>query len=174
MRPAHLSRRTFSGRIFRQCIRLRTGGQSGETHAALRKNGVLTGTNAYEGTEFLTSTDERFRPVNLSSGPDGALYLVDMYHGILQHRIYMTSYLRKQVEERDLAAGNGLGRIYRIVRDGTPTMEAGVSLARETPDQLVRHLLAVNSWWRDTAQRILVEQKDISAVPALRQLARSP
>ncbi len=139
----------------------------------VEKDGRLDGRNAYEGTEFLTSTDERFRPVNLSAGPDGALYLVDMYHGILQHRIYMTTYLRKQVEERDLAAGNGMGRIYRIVPDGTPMLKAHFDLAHETPDQLVRHLLAVNSWWRDTAQRLLVEGGDVSAVPALRALARS-
>lgn len=139
----------------------------------IEKDGTLTGRNAYEGTEFLTSTDERFRPVNLSSGPDGALYLVDMYHGILQHRIYMTTYLRKQVEERDLAAGNGMGRIYRIVPDGTPVMKARFDLAHETPQQLVRHLLAANSWWRDTAQRLLVERGDVSAVAPLRDLART-
>jgi glucose/arabinose dehydrogenase/mono/diheme cytochrome c family protein len=139
----------------------------------VEKDGTLDGLNAYEGTEFLTSTDERFRPVNLSNGPDGALYLVDMYHGILQHRIYMTTYLRKQVEERDLAAGNGMGRIYRIVPDHTPVIKARFDLARETSGELVRHLLAANSWWRDTAQRLLVERGDVSAVPPLRTLARN-
>jgi mono/diheme cytochrome c family protein/glucose/arabinose dehydrogenase len=139
----------------------------------VEKDGTLDGLNAYEGTEFLTSTDERFRPVNSSNGPDGALYLVDMYHGILQHRIYMTTYLRKQVEERDLAAGNGMGRIYRIVPDNTPVMKARFDLTRETPGELVRHLLAANSWWRDTAQRLLVEGRNVSAVPQLRTLART-
>ncbi|MEO6993727.1 MAG: cytochrome c, partial [Lacunisphaera sp.] len=78
-----------------------------------------------------------------------------------------------QVEERDLAAGNGMGRIYRIVPDGTPVMKARFNLAHETPAQLVGHLGAANSWWRDTAQRLLVEDGELSAVPALRALARS-
>ena len=136
-------------------------------------DGTVIGRNAYEGTEFITSTDERFRPVNLTNGPDGALYLVDMYHGILQHRIYMTSYLRQQVEERDLAAGNGLGRIYRIVPAGKKISQAKFDLAHETTEQLVRHLHAPNSWWRDTAQRLLVERADPAAVPLLRELASS-
>ena len=138
------------------------------------KDGTVTGRNAYQGTEFLTSTDERFRPVNLSSGPDGALYLVDMYHGILQHRIYMTTYLRKQVEERDLAAGNGLGRIYRIVPNGTQRVKVRFNLATETSERLIRHFQAANSWWRDTAQRLLVERADPAAATLLRDFARSP
>ena len=136
-------------------------------------DGVVTGRNAYEGTEFLTSTDERFRPVNTASGPDGALYLVDMYHGILQHRVYMTSYLRKQVEERDLAAGNGMGRIYRIVPDGAKSSPARFDLTHETSAQLVSHLSDTNSWWRDTAQRLLVERADPASVPLLRESGRS-
>lgn len=137
-------------------------------------DGTVIGRNAYEGSEFLSSTDERFRPVNLNNGPDGALYLVDMYHGILQHRIYMTSYLRKQVEERDLAAGNGLGRIYRIVPTGKKPSQAKFDLAHETTEQLVRHLCAPNGWWRDTAQRLLVERADPVAVTLLRALASAP
>ena len=54
-----------------------------------------TATNAYSGKEFLASTDERFRPVWLESGPDGALYIVDMYRGIVQHGPYMSTYLRR-------------------------------------------------------------------------------
>jgi len=138
------------------------------------KNGTVTGTNAYEGSEFLTSTDERFRPVNLASGPDGALYVVDMYHGILQHRVYMTSYLRQQVEERDLSAGQGMGRIYRIVPDGTIPVKTKFDLAKASPDSLVRSLRAANSWWRDTTQRLLVERADPASVPLLRELAQSP
>ena len=82
------------------------------------KNGELTGTNPYKEAEFLTSTDELFRPVNAYTGPDGCLYLVDMYHGILQHRVFLTSYLRKQAEDRGLDKVIKHGRIYRIVHDG--------------------------------------------------------
>lgn len=136
-------------------------------------DGTVVGRNAYEGSEFLTSTDERFRPVNLSSGPDGALYLVDMYHGILQHRIFMTSYLRKQVEERGLAEGLGMGRIYRIVPDNTKPVKAKFDLAKQTSAELVSRFSAADSWWRDTAQRLLVERNDPASVPLLREFARS-
>src|SRR5690606_30943439 len=73
--------------------------------------------NAYgnEQRELLASTDERFRPVNSAIGPDGALYIVDMYRGIIQHRIFVTTYLRNQIIERGLENPIGLGRIWRIV-----------------------------------------------------------
>src|SRR5687768_9325725 len=64
----------------------------------LENDEVVVATNSYHEDEFLTSTDERFRPVILSTGPDGALYVVDMYQGILQLRIYLTSFLRHQLE----------------------------------------------------------------------------
>ncbi len=63
----------------------------------------LVARRAYDQAEFLTSTDERFRPVYLSNAPDGGLYLVDMYHGIIQHRDYITEYLRDQILSRQLA-----------------------------------------------------------------------
>src|SRR5699024_2484781 len=74
------------------------------------EQGVLSGSNAYEEDEFLHSSDERFRPVNLYNAPDGSLYIVDFYRGILQHRQFVTTYLRKQVEERGLEEPLGLGR----------------------------------------------------------------
>jgi len=64
----------------------------------------LSGKHVYPKSEFLTSTDERFRPVNIHTAPDGCLYLVDYYHGLIQHKTYITSYLRKQYESRDLDA----------------------------------------------------------------------
>ncbi|MGA1606992.1 MAG: PVC-type heme-binding CxxCH protein [Planctomycetota bacterium] len=73
------------------------------------------GENAYPDREFLASTDERFRPVFAETGPDGALYLVDLYRGLIQHRNYLTSYLRRQVEGRGLAAPIHVGRIWRVV-----------------------------------------------------------
>jgi len=85
--------------------------------------GGLVARNAWQGRELLTTTDERFRPVNLAGGPDGALYVVDFYRGIIQHRIYMTSFLRRQVH-RSTASGPssvgprrpraGIGRVVRV------------------------------------------------------------
>src|SRR5207253_5140024 len=84
------------------------------------RDGMITATNAFPNAEFLTSTDERFRPVNLANGPDGALYVVDMYRGVIQHKIYLTTYLRNQALSRGLEAPVNLGRIYRIVPENAP------------------------------------------------------
>ncbi len=138
----------------------------------LEHDGIVTATNAYHQAEFLASTDERFRPVNLYNGPDGALYVVDFYHGIIQHRIYMTSFLRKQVEQRSLDAPNNMGRIYRVVYDGRPPA-AAPRLHKAGADELVKALSHPNGWQRDTAQRLLVERSDASSIPKLRRLALS-
>ena len=71
--------------------------------------GKLSATNAYEGKDFLTSTDERFRPVQICTGPDGALYVVDMYHGILQHRYFLTHYLIKNIKPAEAGNADSLG-----------------------------------------------------------------
>lgn len=85
----------------------------------------ITGTHPLKNKEFLTSTDERFRPVNLYNAPDGSLYLLDFYHGIIQHHTYMTSYLRKQVLSRKLDGPSfGHGRIYRIRSTAQPLTKA--------------------------------------------------
>jgi glucose/arabinose dehydrogenase/mono/diheme cytochrome c family protein len=134
------------------------------------QDGIVTATNAYVNAEFLTSTDERFRPVNLCSGPDGAIYVVDMYHGILQHRIYMTPYLRQQIESRALDKPIYQGRIYRIAR--TPAkIERKVQLAQASSAELLQEVGSNNGWRRDTAQRLLVDRKDEPTVAKLKALA---
>jgi mono/diheme cytochrome c family protein len=135
------------------------------------RDGGMTGRNGYLGSEFLTSTDERFRPVNLVNGPDGALYIVDMYRGVIQHRTYVTTYLRKQIEERNLERPLAMGRIYRVVPNNAPARLVRPDLAHATSEELVRYLGDANGWVRDTAQRLLVENHDASIVPALRKAA---
>jgi mono/diheme cytochrome c family protein/glucose/arabinose dehydrogenase len=138
-------------------------------------DGSVRAVQAYQGREFLASTDERFRPVDLATGPDGALYVVDLYRGILQHRISLTTYLRKQILERKLDQPLGLGRIYRVVPEGAPA-PAGRSRPRfdaETPAEWVKHLAHPNGWWRQTAQRLLVERNERSVAPELRRMAVS-
>ncbi len=134
------------------------------------KDGYITAENAYDKAEFLASTDERFRPVNLSNGPDGALYVVDFYRGIIQHRIFLTTYLRQQGESRGLGAPIGLGRIYRVVADGRP-LDQKPQLAKASTEDLVKALSHPNGWWRDTAQRLLVERSPAAALPLLKELA---
>lgn len=136
------------------------------------ENGTVRGRNAYadEQREFITSTDERFRPVSFATGSDGALYVVDLYRGVLQHRISLTSYLRKQSEDRGLANPHHLGRIYRVVPDGKSVARVA-SLAPLTTAQWVEKLSHPNAWWRETAQRLLVEARDAGVVGAIREVA---
>jgi mono/diheme cytochrome c family protein len=121
--------------------------------------------------EFLASTDERFRPVNSRVGPDGALYIADMYHGIIEHVIFLVPYLNNQIKERRLEEGNDMGRIYRIVSEQKPVNRARPQLSKLSPAKLVEHLGLSNGWWRYTAQRLLVENDDRSLAPALRACA---
>jgi mono/diheme cytochrome c family protein len=107
--------------------------------------------------DFLTSTDERFRPVAQCDGPDGALYVADLYRGLIQHRLFVTSFLRAQVEARGLAEPIGLGRIWRIraVERGS---SAGIDLAQASWSELARLFDHPTGWWRDAAQRIFVQE----------------
>lgn len=136
---------------------------------------------AYQGKEFLASTDERFRPVSMYNGPDGNLYMVDMYRGIIQHKTYVTDYLREQILSRGLEKPIGLGRIYRIVYEkswleelidnfGNTDMP---DLEKASDDQLVEYLSHPNGWWRDEAQRLLVERNHQEIVPQLKEVLKN-
>ena len=135
-------------------------------------DGTLSAHNAYDGAEFLASTDERFRPVNVYSAPDGTLYIVDMYRGIIQHRYYITDYLAEQIRARKLEQPVGMGRIYRVVHKSTHRGKRPM-LSQKSAVELVDILLHPNGWWRSMAQQLLVERGDRSVAPALRRLALS-
>ncbi len=121
---------------------------------------------AYDSTEFLASTDERFRPVALTSGPDGALYVADMYHGIIEHGIYMTEYLRNIILERKLESPVHCGRIWRIVPEHHQQV-SGVDLESLSIANLVSMLDHGNGWYRDQAQKLIVERNDQKAIALL-------
>jgi hypothetical protein len=133
---------------------------------------TLRARKAYDRGEFLASTDERFRPVYLSNAPDGTLYIADMYRGIIEHRISITTYLRDQIVARKLDRPTGFGRIYRVVHDST-RRDTTRPLTRATPAQLVQALSHPNGWRRDTAQRLLVERGAQVVIPSLTALAES-
>jgi mono/diheme cytochrome c family protein len=136
------------------------------------EKGVKWSKNAYDKAEFLASTDERFRPVNMYNSPDGTLYMVDMYRGIIQHGAYMTPYLRKEILDRQLDKHIGLGRIFRIVHETTQPRKA-VALSKASSAELAKYLSSPNGWNRDMAQQLLVERRDLSIVPEVKKLARA-
>jgi len=132
--------------------------------------GRLSAHDAYQKGEFLASTDERFRPVHLFSAPDGTLYVVDMYRGVVQDLYFQTDYLKDYIAKRQLELPVGKGRIWRVVHDSTKR-DAKPALSKETPASLVRFLSHPNGWWRDTAQQLIVQRGDRSVVPDLTKLA---
>ena len=123
---------------------------------------------AYEGKEFLASRDEWFRPVSMQLGPDGALYVVDMYRAVIEHPEWVPDELKKRPDER---YGDDRGRIYRIVpksavaSESNPKRERGPSpkLSALPSADLVKLLEHDNAWQRETAQRLLVERQDATS-----------
>jgi glucose/arabinose dehydrogenase/mono/diheme cytochrome c family protein len=146
-------------------------GNAVKRYVFTEKDEIPAGKNPYDKSEFIASTDERFRPVNTLVGPDGALYILDMYRGIIQHKLFVTPYLRDQIIARGLQSPLDRGRIYRITGAGaTPTTPAHLSAASNA--ELVRLLADEDLWWRQTAQRLLVERRAADAATALREMAK--
>jgi mono/diheme cytochrome c family protein/glucose/arabinose dehydrogenase len=148
----------------------------GEPSANLIKRDILedngnkvSGKQAYKGREFVASTDERFRPVTLYNGPDGALYVIDMYRGIIQHKTYLTPYLKNEIRIRELTQPLSCGRIYKVIPKNK-TVTAVKFPAN--PNDLAKLLLDPNGWVRDKAQQLLIDRKAIAAIPVLRQFLK--
>ena len=133
-----------------------------------RTGGAHTARRLLESTEVIASRDGWFRPVNFHVGPDGALYVVDYYRGVVEQ----PKFLAPDVVAGDLYAGSELGRIYRVVPEGGLPLVPTPSLGRASTPALIEALQRPNLWWRRTAQRLLVDRRDPAAVVPLQQLAR--
>lgn len=138
---------------------------------ALRQSGVQLSARSvnYADREwgersFLASTDERFRPVDMRLGPDGALYIIDMYRGVIQHRQFISDELRAQAEQRGLVEPIGMGRIYRLSEIGA-AKAAPFSL--DSTPALIQAVQHVDTWPRQTSSRLLDKEEHRPAVAAL-------
>ncbi|GAB3954060.1 hypothetical protein GCM10028805_38850 [Spirosoma harenae] len=131
-----------------------------------------TGRQAVEGKEFIASTDEGFRPVNLFTGPDGALYVVDMHRGIIQHKAYLTQYLAEQLANKKLDTLQHAGRILKVTSTNTKTNPVP-DLSKASSKELVGFLSHSNGWLRDRSQQLLIQKNDPSVVSTLVALAKS-
>lgn len=133
------------------------------------KGATYIATRADEQTEFVTSIDNWFRPVNFVNAPDGTLYLLDMYRETIEHPFSIPEDIKRHL---DLESGYDRGRIYRLVHpEGT---KYKVQKLGDLPvDQLVTQLESPNSWNRETAQRLIWERQDKSAIAPLQKLFRS-
>ncbi len=134
-------------------------------------NGKKVLSNPYNETEFLASTDSNFRPVDMKTGPDGCLYVVDMYRGIIQEGNWVRkgSFLRPVVEKMGFDKNIGKGRIYRIVHDDIKPSKTE-KLLNKSPEQLLSYLGHDNGWYRITAQKLIILKGDKSIVSKLRKI----
>lgn len=139
----------------------------------LNNKGKTQLVNAYSNQEFIASSDFYFRPVNLYTGPDGNMYIVDMNRGIVQESQWTPkgSWIRKQITRMGLEKVKQRGRIWRLVKDGE-SQSAKPNMLNESPMQLLKHLGHANGWWRDNAQKQLVLLGNKSVVPLLKKIVR--
>jgi putative membrane-bound dehydrogenase-like protein len=136
--------------------------------ARLEPNGLgLRAVRADQGAEFVASTDVWFRPVQMANGPDGALYVLDMYRNLVESAAFMPSYLVKYL---DVSGGFDKGRLYRIVPKGFQRPRPP-RLSKASSAELVALLEHPNGWHRDTASRLLYQRQDRSAMTPLQKLA---
>lgn len=129
---------------------------------------VLYDDDEWGSREFLAASDERFRPVDVRVGPDGAVWVIDMYRGVIQHAEYVSPHLRQYVQDHGLEPPGATGRIWRIVREDRPIAYAPPPLG-----SLAEQLAALDhpgGWARDRAQRRIVFERSPDAVAALRRL----
>jgi len=110
-------------------------------------------------TEFFRSRDEWCRPVNLTTGPDGALYVCDIYRQYIDHARFFPD---EFVKTHNMRAGEGQGRIWRIVPKGANGSKAirKIEAAPAGVKEQVAWLAHDNAWQRETAQRLLLEQAE--------------
>ena len=104
--------------------------------------------------EFIASRDNWFRPVQLSNGPDGNLYVADMYREVIEHPWSLPEPIKKLV---DLDSGNDRGRLYRIAREDY-RYQPPVLPGRASFSELIALLDHPNGWHRDTASRLIIEK----------------
>jgi putative membrane-bound dehydrogenase-like protein len=121
--------------------------------------------NDEQHSEFLASSDNWTRPTTIQTGPDGALWVVDMYRQVIEHPEWIPKEWQKKL---DLRAGSNMGRIYRVHPTGKRP-RAIPRLDRLDGPGLVAALDSPNGWQRDTAQQMLIRRHDTAAIPLLEQ-----
>jgi putative membrane-bound dehydrogenase-like protein len=136
----------------------------------LEPNGAIyQATRADEGVEFLASTDNWFRPVNFVNTPDGTLLILDMYRETIEHPDSIPDPIKRHL---DLTSGKNRGRIYNLVPERF-RKRPRLRLSQATNSELVNLLADPDVYWRETAQRLLVEHPDRDTVPMLRSFVES-
>ncbi|MEO6437523.1 MAG: PVC-type heme-binding CxxCH protein, partial [Tepidisphaeraceae bacterium] len=118
-------------------------------------------------SEFLASTDHWFRPVQARTGPDGALYVVDMYRFLIEHPRWIPA---ERLAQLDVRAGASMGRIYRVRAAGTP-LRAMRDLTKLSGAALAVAMDTPNGTERDRVHIELLQRRDETAVATLEKIA---
>lgn len=116
-----------------------------------------------QASEFLSSADPWFHPMNLLHGPDGALYIVDLYREIIEDYSAIPRYLQQQY---GLTNGIQHGRVWRLTHQDAPRAPAA-DMSRLNAEALAKETLGPHFWRRQTARRLLVERAEKSVAPFL-------
>jgi putative membrane-bound dehydrogenase-like protein len=136
----------------------------------VESNATFSAQRACDNLEFFASPDNWCRPVNLANGPDGALYICDMYRKTIEHPQYLP---KETVAITDWESGRNMGRIYRVVAADHKSKPQQFDLTKASTKELCDLLENPNYWWRMTAQRLLLERQDKSAAPILAGMYQS-
>ncbi len=106
-------------------------------------------------SEFLASSDNWFRPTMIQVGPDGALWIADMYRYVIEHPEWIPKDWQKKL---DLRAGHDKGRIYRVYPADKKPREIPTMMDKMSAKMLIKQLESPNGWVRDTAQQLLIKK----------------
>ncbi|HET6407497.1 MAG TPA: PVC-type heme-binding CxxCH protein, partial [Chthoniobacteraceae bacterium] len=121
-------------------------------------------------SEFLTSSDNWFRPVAFANSPDGNLWFADMYRETIEHPWSLPDSLKSKL---DLNSGNDRGRLYRIVSTEDAETRPLPKLASASLPELAALLEHPNGWHRDTAARLIHQRQDPAAAALVKSFAKS-
>ncbi len=117
----------------------------------IKPNGAsFTASRIFENKDFLASSDRAFRPVNMSVGPDGSMYIIDIHRKVIEHPEWIPDEIEKTL---DLNAGKNQGRIYKI----SSTNKSFDFKQFSSSEGLLESLKNPNQWVRNTAHRLLME-----------------
>lgn len=133
---------------------------------------ALVARRATPEREFVASKDIWFRPVQFANGPDGNLYILDMYREVIEHPDSLPPIIKQHL---DLTSGRDKGRLYRAIRADRTAEQKRAEFNRQMPGdastaELVAMLDHPNGWHRTTAARLLYERNDPEAMTALVKL----
>lgn len=146
------------------------------TRSTIQPSGsTLKATRARPKAEFLASTDTWFRPASLANGPDGAIYVADMYRLWVEHPKFLPPEIAAKLDWR---AGEDRGRIWRIVPEATANNSQSAKARGKfekpaTTGNLVKLLEHPNGWHRELGQRLLVERQAKEAAESIRTVLRA-